>query len=260
MSATPNPPEQPAAANDSLQFDRAEFDQGAALSCSGCNSPISGQYFQVNGQVACPNCRQQIDTAFSGGSKPGRAVKAFAAGIAAAIAGFVVYWGIRAATGYEFGLVAILIGFMVGGAVRWGAEKRGGLFYQLMAVVLTYMSIASNYTPDVIQGLRQRNAEDTAVEASADVAIQNGETKTAPAAATSAPSTQGGRSLPLWFELIFGFIVSLAVPFMGGVSNIIGWLIIGFGLLQAWQMNKRIPLTVAGPFNNASPQAPTFQT
>ncbi|MGZ8919977.1 MAG: hypothetical protein ACXW3L_03245, partial [Limisphaerales bacterium] len=152
MSAEANPTQSATESSDSLQFDRAEFNQGSAFPCSFCKAPIAGEYFQVNGQTACPNCRQQIDSAMSGGSKAGRALRAMAAGIVAGIAGFFIYWAVRAMTGYEVGLISILVGFMVGGAVRWGARIRGGLFYQLMAVVLTYMSIASNYTPDVLQG------------------------------------------------------------------------------------------------------------
>src|SRR5688500_3202694 len=118
MSAEANPAEQAPLSNESLQFDRAEFTHGAALPCSFCKAPVAGQYFQVNGQTACPNCREQIDAAISGGSKFGRTLRAFAAGFAAAIAGFLIYWAVRAATGYEFALISILIGFMVGYAVR----------------------------------------------------------------------------------------------------------------------------------------------
>lgn len=279
MSAEANPTEQSPASTESLQFDRAEFSPGgAALPCSFCKAPIAGQYFQVNGQTACPSCREQIDSAISGGSKFGRALRALAGGFAAAVAGFLIYWAVRAATGYEFALIAILIGFMVGGAVRWGAQRRGGLFYQLMAVALTYLSIASNYTPDVLKGMRQAQSEGTTAEATADPAVGTGEANAAPAAAAEAaapaaaePAAPAAAALPaaeeeqeqipLWFALPVAFILSLAVPFMGGL-NLIGWLIIGFGLWQAWGMNKRVPIEVSGPFDSGSapPPAPLLQT
>lgn len=251
--------------SDSLQFDRAEFNQGAAFPCSFCKAPVAGEYFRVNGQTACPSCRQQIDSAMSGGSKTLRALRAMAAGIAAGIAGFFIYWAVRAMTGYEVGLISILVGFMVGGAVRWGAQIRGGLFYQLMAVVLTYMSIASNYTPDVIQGMREARAEETtavAEPASTSTIDNNTPAATSPASANTSPDNQPRKQIPLWFALPVAFVISLAVPFMGGVSNIIGWLIIAFGLMQAWSMNKRVPIAVSGPFNTGSvpPQAPMLQT
>jgi hypothetical protein len=255
MSAEANPT-QTTESTDSLQFDRAEFNQGAAFPCAFCKTPIAGDYFQVNGQTSCPNCREQLNSAMAGGSKSLRALRALAAGTVAGIGGFFVYWGVRALTGYEVGLISILVGFMVGGAVRWGAQIRGGLFYQLMAVVLTYLSIASNYTPDVLQGLRQSEAEETAAAATAE------STPTLTADNTTAPADQPNEPVPLWFALPFAFVISLAVPFLSGLSNIIGLLIIAFGLWQAWSMNKRIPIEVSGPFNTGSapPQAPLLQT
>ena len=76
------------------------------------------------------------------------------------------------------------------------------------------------------------------------------------------PATQSERQIPLWFAVPVAFIISLAVPFMGGVSNLIGWLIIGFGLWQAWSMNKRVPIEVSGPFSAGTnpPQTPLLQT
>ena len=45
-----------------------------------------------------------------------------------------------------------------------------------------------------------------------------------------------------------GFILGLAfaAPFMGGASNIMGIIIIGIGLYEAWKTNRRMPLS--GPF------------
>ena len=266
MNAEANPTPAATESNDSLQFDRAEFNQSAAFPCSFCKTPVSGDYFQVNGQTACPNCRQQIDSAMSGGSKALRALRAMAGGIVAGIGGFFIYWAVRAMTGYEVGLISILVGFMVGGAVRWGAQIRGGLFYQLIAVVLTYMSIASNYTPDVLQGMREGPAEEAAAAAvpdSAPIAADNtSPAATSPDPTATTPSHQTREQIPLWFAIPVAFIISLAVPFMGGVSNLIGWLIIAFGLIQAWSMNKRVPIAVSGPFHTGSapPPAPMLQT
>jgi hypothetical protein len=257
MSAEANPTASTTGSNDSLQFDRAEFNQGAAFPCAFCKAPIAGDYFQVNGQTSCLNCREQLNAAMSGGSKFLRALRALAAGIVAGIAGFLIYWGVRAMTGYEVGLISILVGIMVGGAVRWGAQIRGGLFYQLMAVVLTYLSIASSYTPDVLQGMRQSEAEENA--AATETVDPNAPATTPPA---TTPPEATNDPLPLFIALPIAFIFSLAVPFMSGLSNIIGLLIIGFGVWQAWIMNKRVPIEVSGPFNTGSapPQAPLLQT
>src|SRR2546422_11725279 len=49
-----------------------------------------------------------------------------------------LYFGIEATTGYELGLVAVVVGLMVGGAVRKGSNGRGGWRYQALAMFLTY--------------------------------------------------------------------------------------------------------------------------
>src|SRR4051812_23566742 len=92
------PPIPPSSADDSLQFEKAEFSQASALNCSFCKAPITGTYFQVNNQIACPNCRGQLEAHLGQGSKGSRMFMALGAGLAAAIAGCLVYWGIRAAS------------------------------------------------------------------------------------------------------------------------------------------------------------------
>ena len=47
------------------------------------------------------------------------------------------------------------------------------------------------------------------------------------------------------------FAFSLAAPFLVGAQNIIGLLIIGFALFEAWKINKRVPVRIAGPFQLA---------
>ena len=51
-------------------------------------------------------------------------------GLLGAGAGAALYFIILATTGYEIGLVAILVGFIVGKAVHAGSRARGGAGYQ----------------------------------------------------------------------------------------------------------------------------------
>lgn len=62
-------------------------------------------------------------------------------------------------TGYSIGLVAIVVGAVVGLAVRKGARGRGGWVYQGMAIILTYLAIAASYVPDVIKAIEKGEAE-----------------------------------------------------------------------------------------------------
>ena len=66
-----------------------------------------------------------------------------------------IWYAVRALTGYEVGLIAIIVGLLVGGAVRKGSKRRGGRLYQTLAVLLTYASIVSTYVPDIVGELKK---------------------------------------------------------------------------------------------------------
>ena len=186
--------------------------------CGACNEPITDAYYEANGKVVCPRCREAVMASQAGGSRTGRFLRATIYGIFAGIVGAAIWWGIRVASGgYEIGLIAILVGFMVGGAVKAGAKGRGGFGYQLLAVVLTYLAIAANYAPDIVQALRSQ-----------------------PGAADNVVAV-----------IIITAIYALAAPFFGGFQNIIGLLIIGFALFQAWVINKSGRIAFNGPYRLA---------
>jgi hypothetical protein len=50
-------------------------------------------------------------------------------------------------TGWNFAPAAILVDYMVGGAVRTGSGERGGRFYQLLAVILTCSALVGMFLP-----------------------------------------------------------------------------------------------------------------
>jgi hypothetical protein len=225
----------------SLQFDRAEFATPveAAVKCASCNRSIIQSYYEAGGKTICSTCREALaNAADSGGTL--RFLRALAVGFGAAIVGSVVWWGVRKVTGYEIGLISIGIGIGVGRAVQWGGRNRGGWAYQLLAVLLTYASIAGNYMPDVVTGIAERanDAEKTAVAAPAKAG--------APVKASAAEPVNVS-------DLLLGigaiFLLAAAAPFYAGASNIVGILIIGFGLWNAWKTNRRIDIPINGPYS-----------
>jgi hypothetical protein len=68
----------------------------------------------------------------------------------------------------------------------------------------------------------------------------------------NADDTLDGAGDPSLLMLLMGigllFAVAMAAPFLAGFENIIGLVIIAFGLYQAWKMNKRNPVVITGPF------------
>jgi hypothetical protein len=201
---------------DDLQFERADFGTAPARPCAGCHQPIAGDYYDVNGQAFCAACRTALVQAH--GASPGAAAfgRALAAGLAAGGVGSTLYYLIDRLTGYQFGLVAIAVGFLVGRAVRWGTGGRGGVLYQVMAVCITYASIAFSFLPYVLE----RN------------------------------ETLGMADLPLLIPFM------LAVPFTIGTSSPFLFVIFGIGLWEAWKFTAPVRLAITGPFQVAPPAPP----
>ena len=232
---------------DPIQFDKVEY-AGAAPSfnCASCAEPVESEYYEVNGAYVCPRCREQLEATRD---DPGRFLLALLYGSVAAIAGALLWWGVRTLTGYEIGLIAIVVGFMVGFAVKRGSKSRGGPRYQALAVFLTYTGVVFNYLPDLVQGIAESSAEPVAAAQSASAA----------APVSSAGSLEVTASPPVESASLGDIVVALAVvvglvyaaPFLGGFENIIGLLIIGFALFEAWRMNRRVELQVTGPFRRA---------
>ena len=225
-----------------VQFTKAEYaDPGTATAtCGLCQQPVGERYFEVNGQTTCQGCAEQVRQAHDVRPGVGGFARAVIAGIAAGAAGALLYYGVLALTGYEFGLIAVVVGYLVGRAVHWGSSGRGGALYQTTAVVLTYLAIVTCYVPFIIEGLStaQQQAATTATTAQTD---------TTPAAGQQPPPS--GRDMVLFLG-IFAAIV-LASPFLGGFSNVIGWLIIGFALFEAWKINRRVDVAITGPYDVA---------
>jgi hypothetical protein len=202
-----------------LQFDRAEYEQPGPSSpvCSVCGQAVWSVYYAVNGRVLCERCKTDLELNANQGSRAGRFLRAAAYGLGAGALGAGVWYAVRATTGYELGLIAIGVGLFVGGAVRKGSNGRGGWRYQTLAMFLTYASIVSTYVPMIMSAMRQ-GVED------------------------KDPGT-----VFLAIGMVVAFVLAFAAPFLGGVENIMGIVIIGIALYEAWKMNKKVPLEITGP-------------
>jgi hypothetical protein len=240
---------------DNLQFDHAEPTSGAqaaSISCSVCGSPLPDTYFVANGQIVCERCRRAVEDEWNRGGAAGRMGKAVGLGILAMIGCAVLWYIVLKLTDSQWGILAVVVGLVVGGAVRKGSNGRGGWRYQALAIFLTYTAIVSSYVPYIIEGAReaaQRASLDSA--ATPDLAtdsimfVQD-------SVATAATNTSAPGPLGKGFAivLLLGFLYAL--PFIAGIENIIGILIIGFALYEAWKLNRRVELTVTGPHQVAA--------
>ena len=341
---------------DSLDFEHAEYaEQPKGAACETCGKDIPDYYYHVGGKTMCKHCQPKVAAEL--GRSP-RFLRAVGFGVLAALAGSLIWYGIIAATGYEFGLIAIVVGLMVGGAVRMGSGATGGLSLQLLAVFLTYTSIVASYAPLLFQEF-ETMAEEQAPEGirvGGDSEPEPADVTLAAAAAGAAGTEQAvlflesfGDALTTWSDLrgtaadrdrtldatylslqqlleidaaprfafggthvqyagatlletaewtwnerlpeigvpsiefnneatrvdLMGFLDEAAVtanadedlapmaaglgiafiialiylsPILAGFENIIGLLIIGFALWEAWKLNRRPDIQIAGPF------------
>jgi hypothetical protein len=217
-----NQPEAPG----ELSFEHAEFDnqQKATLSCGYCQKPLRVQYWQIARRPACAACRGVVEREVEAGKSRARFSGAVQYGALAAIAGSVGWVVISKVTGYQIGIVAIGIGYLVGKAVRKGAGGLGGRRYQYLAVFLTYSAIALASLPAIMEALRHSHASNS----------------------SAAPSQVG--LIGMLSGWLFLLALAYASPFLGGVQNIMGLIIIGIGLYEAWKFTRAVPLNVLGPF------------
>jgi len=230
--------------NEALQFEHAEFTADQPLKCGSCDSAIAHVYHELNGRIFCDRCRRNVEISLNGGSRFGRAMRATAAGAGTAIGCALVYLAFTTITGYELALLTVFIGYGVGRAVRWGSNGRGGWAYQTLAVGLTYFAIVTSYAPPVIKGLKA------------------GVDKSAAAAATGASTTpdKPASEKPTFAGVLLGValvtLIVCAAPFLIGLKNVIGLVIIGVGLYEAWKTNRRLNLNFSGP-HRMRPPTPT---
>ena len=253
----------------SLQFDTPHHESApAAMSCAMCSQSIQSVYYEASGSVVCARCRGKLESSIGSAGKGGRVLRALLFGIVAAVAGSIVYYAIRAATGYEIGIVAILVGWGVGRAIFLGSGKRGGRGYQVLAVGLTYMAMATTYVPMARDAVMEKKAAERSATAPLDstaipvdmtgawVAPSTASTDTASAAVGAAAAEKPATARKLGvggFLLGVGALLALSVvlPILVGMGSPISILILIFGLVQAWRMNKRVELSVTGPYRLA---------
>jgi hypothetical protein len=189
-------------------FERAEMPAASAQTCATGEHAVTATYYTINGRPICEPCRERFEQERGGRGSFGAAL---AFGLGAAVAGAAIYYGIVAATGYELGLVAIVVGVLVGKAVRRGAGARSGWQYRGLAVFLTYLAMTATYVPLVLK--------------------------------------QSGVH-----TLLGACLLSLMLPALMLVdfSNLIGLIILGIGLYEAYKLSAPPRFVLEGPFTQAA--------
>jgi hypothetical protein len=245
-----------------ISFDDAHA-PATSVPCSRCERPLT-EYWTLDGAVLCESCAGSLrEERTSSDGAAGRVGKAFAFGLGGMLVGAGVWYGVAKTTGYEVGLIAILLGWLVGKGIYLGSGKRGGIGYQVMAVLITYLGIGVAGVPFAIEGWNEAQQQMVDSLAVADTAFST------PVAAL--PDSQldaelarldsaiaAGKELEAepntgFLGLVVGIgalvILALMVPVLAiiGGQSIIGVLIYGFALWEAWKFAARTAPVVSGP-------------
>lgn len=243
------------AGSDDLNFDRAESASGTgsatATQCANCGKPVGATYHTVNGQPICSSCRALLETAAAPVRSPATLVKAIVYGIGAAVVGAIIYYVVMRYLNLEIGLVAILTGWMVGKAMSKSTAGRGGRLLQVSAALLTYVSVAMAYFPFAMQQAASGSGDLTIAPADSAATAAAPTPEDLPAAPGESSSAASGDMNPLIALLLlagFAFILPILVIIGSMPGGLISAAIIGFGMMQAWQLTGAPTLVFEGPF------------
>lgn len=245
------------------------FDDGHAAAgpttCSRCGIPLA-EYWAVDGAVVCERCKDELlAERASPEGRAGRVLKALGLGTGGMIIGATVWYLVGKFTGYEVGLIAILLGFLVGKGIFIGSGKRGGLGYQILAVAITYFGIGAGMAPMAFEQLRQgmeQGADSLARAEKSDTASSPAVTQLSDSALdaelakldSAVAGTQDSKTPAIPTALGFAvgivalvvLILSLPVlSILGG--GFIGILIYGFAVFEAFRLTRKVDPVVSGP-------------
>jgi hypothetical protein len=246
LGLTKSPAEQLPAVED-LQFRRAEpidsvtESAPAAKACVVCKQAIADDYYQANGQVVCPLCARRIQSGQQAAPSTSL-LRAALYGAGAALVGCALYALVSMITGLEIGIIAIVVGIMVGKAVRYASNGRGGRPQQILAVVLTYFAITTSYVPVFVYQVAKSQKAKLASQQS-KAASPSGVQPAKPR-----PRISRGRAVLYLLGLV------AAAPFLGlfagsnPTAGLISLFIIYIGLQRAWALTAQSRIPVVGPY------------
>ena len=214
--------------------------------CAECRGPIVDTYFESDEGVICAACHTRMARAREHQPSDGRLSRALGFGGVAAIAGAAFYFALLALTGRELSVVVLLVGILVGKAVRLGARSRGGRSYQWLAIALTYLAIASTYLPFVLKGFNRGSASATT---SVLTPATTGDTFLAvgpPPAAVAPPQESLGATAVDLGALV---LLAMAAPVLEGAAHPVTLVVFALALAIAWRTNRRTAVRMTGPYH-----------
>ena len=117
--------------------------------CQLCKADIpEGHQVEVQGKgrsglnsIICANCASGIEQQLQAETENPNLVLAVLAGLAAAVAGTLVWYGVVVITNTQLGFVAVGVGWLVAMAVVFGSGRKRGRALQAISVVITLVAL-----------------------------------------------------------------------------------------------------------------------
>ena len=179
--------------------------------CVVCKRATGSTYYHARGMVVCAACAQQIRSAQDATGATSLALAALYGG-GAALAGCLLYAGVSIFLHVQVSLIAILVGYMVGRAINYASQGKGGRSQQILAALLTYFAITSSYLVVYVY--------------------------------------DSGVSFPATTWLYIAAMAPFLRLQSSGISGLIGLFIIFIGLQRAWRMTGRSAIPIMGPYSS----------
>jgi len=187
--------------------------------CAECRGPIVDTYFETDRGVLCDACHTRLAADVASRSTRGYLARALGFGTLGAAIGSAIYFGVLTTTGREVSLVAVVVGLVVGKAVRLGARGQGGRRLQWLAVCLTYLTVATTYLPFVLKGFTP--------------------------GATAAIAPLGTTAVDVGALLL----LAVVAPALEGATHPVTLTVLVLALATAWRLNRRTELRMRGPYH-----------
>lgn len=235
--------------NPTPQFGTAEYlGTPGSDRCHFCQQRITGDYYRLNGAVACRACAEKAHSELPQDSHTDY-MRAVLYGIGAAIVGLIVYATFEIQTGIIIGYLSLAVGWFIGKAMMKGSSGRGGRRYQITAALLTYAAVSMAAIPIWIHFASEKqhaSHQQQLADEQRELEKETGSPQTAPAK----PAMDRGKALlSLAFLGLASPFLELADPFHG----LIGLFILFIGIRIAWQTTRETAPAIDGPFASARP-------
>ena len=237
---------------DVPQFSTAEYAHIPGTErCRVCGYPVIGEYFRINGQMACAKCAIQARDGQPGNSHAAF-VRALLLGAGAAVVGLILYASFTILTNLYIGFIALGVGWLVGKAMMKGSNGVGGRRYQVAAVLLTYFAISVAEVPIWVASSLKHRTPHTAQSQQAGGAATDAANTADNADQSAAPAESPAKAKPNYVKMVVQLLfIGLASPFLelrDPMHGLIGLVILFVGLRIAYSMTAAKPLEVDGPY------------